>query len=473
MEILSRKKRWFILFVVVMVTFMATLDSSIVNIALPVMSKKMGVDSSKIQLVVVSYLLIIVATILIFGRLGDMIGKARVFKGGIFLFTVGSLLCGITNSLYFLIIARVIQGIGASACMANNQGIITETFPANKRGKALGVTGTFVALGSLTGPPLGGFLIHISSWQYIFLINIPVGVITFFLALKILPTEKIKKVIKIDWLGAILFAMSVVPLFYVLTNWDNAAFNSIKTVFLITLALCSFIIFIVVEKRKKEPLLHLELFRNKLFSISILSAFISFVSIFCAIIIMPFYLQDVKELTPAGAGVIMMTYPLILAFTAPLSGNISDKIGSEFITFIGLTITSIGLFMMSGLTKASTTSALILSILIMSFGNGMFQAPNNSLVMSQAPKNKLGVAGSINSLIRNLGMVFGVSFSTTLLYDRMSYKIGYKVTNYVTNRSDIFIYGMKVVFITAGFLSLFGAFLTALRIIETKRKNRS
>ena len=290
------------------------------------------------------------------------------------------------------------------------------------------------------------------------------------LALKILPTEKIKKVVKIDWSGAILFAMSIVPLFYVLTNWKSTAVNNIEMVLLILLALCSFIIFIIVEKRNREPLLHLELFKNRLFSISILSAFISFVSIFCAIIIMPFYLQDVKGLTPAGAGVIMMAYPIILAFTAPMSGYISDKIGSEIITFIGLTITSAGLFIMASLTETSTTTALILSIAVMSFGNGMFQSPNNSLVMSQAPKNKLGIAGSINSLIRNLGMVFGVSFSTTFLYDRMSYKIGYKVTNYVANRSDIFIYGMKVVFITAGFLSLFGALLTALRMIEAEKK---
>jgi len=468
MESLSRKRRWIIMLVVVLLTFMATLDSSIVNIALPVMSKKMGVDSSKIQMVVVSYLLVIVSTILIFGKLGDMIGKSRVFKGGIFLFVVGSLLCGITNSLSLLVAARILQGIGASACMANNQGIITETFPANKRGKALGVIGTFVALGALVGPPLGGFITHVSSWQNIFLINVPVGIVTFFMALKILPNETIKHKFKIDWIGAFLFALSVIPLFYVLTNWECFDTDSFKMGSLLILSLVSFIVFIIFEINHKEPLLHLELFKNKLFSISILAAFISFISIFCAIIIIPFYLQDVKSLSPADAGIIMSAYPLVLAFAAPLSGIFSDKIGSEILTFIGLTTTSAGLFMMSFLTDSSSISALVISIIVMSLGNGIFQSPNNSIVMSQAPKNKLGIAGSINSLVRNFGMVFGVTLSTALLYEMMSYKIGYKVTNYIPDRSDIFIYGMKVVFIAAGFLSLFGALLTALRLIKSK-----
>jgi MFS family permease len=165
----SNKDKWAILFIVVMITFMATLDSSIVNVALPVMAKDLNVTSAGIQLVVTSYLIIISATILVFGRLGDMTSKTRIFKFGIALFTLGSLLCGITSSLEVLVLARVIQAIGAAGAMANSQGIIAEVFPANERGRALGITGTFVALGSLVGPPLGGFIVDATSWKYIFL----------------------------------------------------------------------------------------------------------------------------------------------------------------------------------------------------------------------------------------------------------------------------------------------------------------
>lgn len=171
------KKRWIILITVLSATLMATLDGSIVNVALPNMTLKLHVSGASIQWVVTSFLITVAATILIFGRLGDIIGKTKVFKFGVILFTLGSLLCGFTSSLVVLVVARVIQAIGAAATMATNQGIITQTFPPNERGRALGLLGTFVALGAMIGPPLGGLIISLASWEYIFLINIPIGIV--------------------------------------------------------------------------------------------------------------------------------------------------------------------------------------------------------------------------------------------------------------------------------------------------------
>ena len=210
------KHSWVILIIIVMVVFMSTLDSSIVNVALPVMAKSLNVTSAGIQLVVTSYLIIISATILVFGRLGDITSKTKIFKFGIALFTLGSLFCGVTSSLFVLVLARVIQAIGAAATMANSQGIITAVFPANERGKALGITGTFVALGALVGPPLGGFIVDATSWEYIFLINVPIGIITLFYSFKILPKRNEKAKGKLDILGAVLFMFAIVPLFIAL-----------------------------------------------------------------------------------------------------------------------------------------------------------------------------------------------------------------------------------------------------------------
>ena len=168
------------------------------------MAKSLNVTSAGIQLVVTSYLIIISATILVFGRLGDIVGKTKVFKFGIALFTLGSLFCGITSSLPLLVLARVIQAIGAAGTMANSQGIITEVFPANERGKALGITGTFVALGALVGPPLGGFIVDATSWEYIFLINVPIGIITLFYGFKILPKGTQNSKGKIGWTRSII-----------------------------------------------------------------------------------------------------------------------------------------------------------------------------------------------------------------------------------------------------------------------------
>lgn len=466
----SNKNRWVILFIVVMVTFMSTLDSSIVNVALPVMAKALNVTSAGIQLVVTSYLIIISATILVFGRLGDIVGKTKVFKFGIALFTLGSLLCGITSSLEILILARVIQAIGAAACMANSQGIITEVFPSNERGRALGITGTFVALGSLIGPPLGGFIVGASSWEYIFLINVPIGIIILFYGFKILPKGHKKAKGKLDGLGAVLFMFAIVPLFVALGQGQQVGFTQpiILSGFLI--AIIAFIAFIMVEKKRENPLLQLQIFENKLFSLSIFCAFISFVAIFCSNIIQPFYLQDVMKFSPAFTGLILMTYPLILSVVAPISGHLSDKIGSEILTFIGLLVTSLGLLLMSTLNEHSSIISMVLFIAAMSIGNGLFQSPNTSLIMSTVPRDKLGIAGSINALVRNLGMVCGIALSTTLLYNGMSYKIGYHVTDYVAGRNDAFIYGMKIVYITAAIICMVGATLTFLRLFRSKAK---
>lgn len=465
------KNRWLILFIVVMVTFMCTLDSSIVNVALPSMAKSLNVTSAGIQLVVTSYLIVISAAILVFGRLGDMLGKTKVFKFGIAVFTIGSLLCGITSSLSILVVARVVQAIGASATMANSQGIITSVFPANERGRALGITGTFVALGAMVGPGLGGFIVEATSWEYIFLINIPIGIITLFYGFKILPKANKTEKTKLDGYGALLFAFTIIPLFVALGKGQEIGFTHplIITGFLISIV--SFIVFIFVEKKRKNPLLDLKIFENKLFSLSIFCGFISFVALFCSVIIQPFYLQDVLKYSPAFTGLILMVSPLILSVVAPISGHLSDKIGSEILTFIGLAVNSVGLLLMSTLNEQTSLMSMVFYIAVMTIGNGLFQSPNNSLIMSTVPKDKLGIAGSINGLVRNLGMVCGIALSTSLLYNGISHKVGYRVTNYVVGRNDAFIYGMRIVYITAAIICIVGAILTFFRLYSLKSKS--
>lgn len=463
------KSRWLILFTVVCMTFMCCLDSSIVNVALPVMADKLSVTMASIEWVVTSYLIVISATILIFGRLGDMKGKTNVFRFGIILFTFGSLMCGLSGSLPLLVLSRVVQAIGAAATMSTSQGIITQVFPNNERGRALGISGAFVALGIMVGPPLGGFIVSALSWKYIFLINVPIGIITFFMSYKNFPKAIRNKSERLDYKGAVLFTLAVIILFGAINRGQEYGYTKPIIILALITSLVFLFAFIFIEKRVEMPLLQLEIFENKLFSISVFCAFISFVAISCSNIIQPFYLQDVLKLTPAVTGIFMMVYPLILTIVAPISGYLSDKIGSEFLTFIGLIFTSIGLFLMSTLNEHSTLWVMSMFIAIMSVGNGLFQSPNNSLVMSTVPRNKLGIAGSINALVRNLGMVFGISLSTTMLYNRMSHKIGYHVTNYVAGREDVFIYGMRWVYISAAIICIVGAAITAARLYNKKK----
>lgn len=458
------KIRWMILAVVVLLPFMATLDSTIVNVALPVMVNVFSVTMSSIQLIVICYLITIVSTILFFGRLGDIIGKSIVFNVGLLVFTAGSLLCGLSVNLIFLVLSRIVQAVGASAAMANNQGIITQVFPENERGRALGISGTFLALGTMIGPPLGGFIVSYLSWNYIFLINVPIGLTAAIVGFRILPRRLTKKSEGIDFIGAALSGASVIFLFYSLVKGETIGYGNSIIIGSFAIAILLFIIFIFVEKRLKYPLLDLSIFKNSLFSVGILCTFISYMSINSNNIVQPFYLENVMKITPSLTGIIMMTYPIILTLISPFSGYLSDRIGSEFLTFLGLVLIGAGMSLMATLNQNSAVWLMCIYISVMAVGNGLFLPPNNSLVMSSAPADKLGIAGSVNAFIRNLGQSSGVAVSTLLLYSLMSLKMGKKVLGYVEGRNDVFIFGMRYVYIMDALICVSGVVLTAVRL---------
>ncbi len=462
-------RKWIILITTVMMSFMSCIDSSIVNVALPTIAKSLSVTMQSAELVVVGYILAICATILIFGRLGDIKGKIKVFKFGMFAFTLCSLACGICNSLGLLIIFRILQGIGAAAYMANNQGIITQTFPKNERGKALGILATFVALGTMLGPPLGGWIVSIASWNYIFLINVPIGIITIVLGLIILPKDKTIDE-KLDTKGAVLFFTFIVLLFTSLIESQKVGFKNPHIILSFSTSIVFGILFVIVEKKTYTPLMQLKIFKNKVFSQSLICAFISFTCINASIIILPFYLQNTLNLAPSFSGALMMISPLIIAIVSPFSGNLSDKIGSELPALLGLLLMSVGFGCMSSLKQTSSIINVVVFIAIIAIGQGLLQPRNNSLIMSSVPNNDLGIAGSINSLVRNLGQIVGVTLATTILFNCMSYKIGYRVHDYIKGRDDVFIYGIRYIYISLTIICFSGVFLSLLRLRSNKSK---
>lgn len=464
------KNRWFILVVVLIGPLMATLDSSIVNVALPIMASKLFVGMGDIQWVVTSYLIVISSTILFFGRIADLKGKKNIYQYGFLLFSIGSLLCGISKTIRFLIIARIVQAIGAAMIMSCNQGIITAVFPKSERGRALGLSGTTVAVGSMIGPPLGGFIVAVFNWEVIFLINIPIGIIAFLLGQKLLPKEEIKNKEKLDIKGALLFAVSIISLFWAMLSGEKLGWINSKIVLSFIIAVVTLIVFYFWQNKEEHPLISFELFHNSLFTVSILCGFISFMVLYCTNIINPFYLQNVLKISTTEAGLLLMVYPLSIALIAPISGYLSDRIGSEIPTMIGLTLTTFGVFSMAFLKENSTHLDFMLRMVLLGAGNGLFQSPNNAIVMSSVPSNKLGIAGSINALIRNLGMVFGIAFSLTLLYNRMSFKIGYNVNSFVKGREDVFIYAMKFVYLTAASICTVAIIISFIRFLNRPKE---
>lgn len=464
------QKKWGILFITVLSTFMNTLDSSIVNVALPTMANDLKVTTGAIAWVVSTYLIVVSVLILFFGRLGDLKGQAKVFRFGLLDFTLGSLLCGMTHSFQFLLAARALQAIGAAACMANSQGIITRTFPPEERGRALGVNGAFVALGTMVGPALGGLILSFASWEYLFWINVPVGIIAMVANIKIFSGFKEStKQEKLDIAGTLLFIVGMTPFFFALEDGQRIGYGNPIIWGSLLFSVVALTGFLLLERRVKVPLLDLHIFKNKWFSISIFCAFISFIAIMCSNMILPFYLQNALKMSPGMAGLFMTISPLVLVLVSPLSGYLSDKIGSEILTLIGLLLTCIGLLCMASLNDSPVLWVLGFFIGLMSLGNGLFQSPNNSLVMSMVPSGKLGIGGSINALVRNIGMVVGIAMSTTLLYGGMSAKIGYLVTDFVEGRNDAFLYGMRLAYLTAAGICLIGCVVTAIRMFQTKK----
>lgn len=463
-----QNNKWIILFIVVAMTFMATLDSSIVNVTLPVMARNLEVQLSSIEWVVASYVIIICSTILFFGRLGDMVGKTKIFQYGTVIFTIGSFLCGISYSFESLIIFRFIQGIGAAAYMANNHGIITEMFPREERGKALGILTTSVALGAMIGPPIGGIISSALSWHYVFLINVPIGISIFLIGIKWLPKPK-KSNQNLDILGSILQFFGISLFFSAFMIAQKIGFNNKWIITTLIISIILIIIFIYIEMKSKHPLLELKIFNNKLFSVNLICAFISFTCIAASTILLPFYLQYTLKLSASITGFILIVGPIILAIFSPIWGTISDKVGSEVLCLIGLTVMSIAFLLMSCLKESSVILEVVLFMGLMSFGQSIFQPSNNSLVMSNCPKEQLGIAGSVNSLVRNLGQIVGISMSTTILYIFMSKKLNYRVLGYVNGKDYAFVYGMQNNYKILSVFCCIGILLNIIQILRNKK----
>lgn len=463
--------RWIVLLLIVLCPFIGSLGTNIVNVALPSMADGLGVSDSAVAWVVTAYTVVMTASTLLFGRLGDIMGNIKVLRWGMIVFTAASLLCGISQNFAMLIAARILQGLGSGAMFANNHGIITRLYPATVRGRALGVNAAFVALGNLAGPSLGGLILSVSQWPMLFLINVPIGIAIAAAQYFLLPKTWQASGEKLDAAGAGLFAAFISSLFIGLQQLQAWGLFHPVVLTCLSAAVISLAGFIVVQKRSAFPLLDLNIFRNKWFTVSLFCAFTSFVAIGGFNLIFPFYLQQVLHYTPMTAGIFMTIYPLVLVAVSPVSGLMTDRFGAETLTLIGLTLIAAGCFLFTTLSPVSAMALPALYVSLMAFGNGLFQAPNNTLVMSSLPSGKVGVGGSVNALSRNLGSSFGVVLASFLLYSGISAAVGYHVTSFVAGENDAFMYGMRVTFLAIGAICSAGVIVTAVRL-KNRRQRR-
>jgi EmrB/QacA subfamily drug resistance transporter len=410
--------KWKAMAVVWIGIFMATLDGSIVNVALPTLTDFFKTDITTIEWVVMAYLVTITSLLLSLGRISDMIGRKIIFAGGLAVFTLGSGLCAFSTTEVQLILFRIFQGIGAAMLMATGVAIITHAFPPRERGRAMGLIGTVVAIGSMTGPVLGGFLIQTVGWQSIFYINIPVGIVGTIMAFKVLHNDEKSKGQEFDIPGALTLFVSLIALLLALSDGQEKGWGSSFIILLFVSSLAIFIIFITIELRAKQPVLDLRHFRNRPFAAANISALISFMAMYSIILLMPFLLQDELKYSPQEVGIVFMAVPIVMSVVSPLSGWLSDRTNSHVLSSIGIGIASLSILYLGYLNDSSSFTEVAFRLSLLGLGMGLFQPPNNSIIMGSLPKEQLGIAAGIMGTMRNMGMVIGVAVSGAVFSNR-------------------------------------------------------
>jgi EmrB/QacA subfamily drug resistance transporter len=396
-----------VLFVTTLGAFMAPFDGSIVSVALPSIASAFRMDYAEVIWVPVAYLLCLTALLLTFGRLSDIKGRKSFFTFGFLLFTIASAFCGLSQNGAELIICRGTQGVGAAMISATSAAIVTEVFPSERRGRALGVNTLAVYTGLSVGPTLGGVLVQTLGWRSIFYVNIPIGIVVIAIA-----ATKLKVAAKVgplkgdfDFLGATSFigGLSLVLLGLTLVGTTPLIGLSITGAMLGGLGLLA--IFLIIELRRgKNALLDLSLFRgSRLFAAANLSALLNYTTYFAVPYFLSFYLQRLTGYSPLTAGLILISMPVPMALLSPISGWLSDRFGSRFFASIGMGLMCASLLFMSQLGVNTPLSYVVGTLFMMGIGMGLFSAPNTSSVMGSVERPSLGAASGTLSTMRFMG----------------------------------------------------------------------
>ncbi len=397
--------------------YMSTLDASIVNISLPTIVRSLNTHLTAVAWVVMAYLIVITGCLLLMGRLSDLFGQRKIYLLGFLTFTVGSALCGFSPTIYFLIGSRMLQGLGASALMVNGPAILTTAYPEEERGRVLGIVGSVVSAGFLTGPILGGFLVEHLGWRSIFFINLPIGAIGIYLSLKVL--EKVRPITKVqvDLWGALLLFFFVTSLLLFLNQMGKGP-APFLWVWLFS-SLFWFSCFIIVELRSPSPLVDLHFFKKRLFISSLGANFLSFWMSAAHTFVTPFFLQNILEFSPSKVGMLIFPVALTVMVIAPFGGRFSDRVGVRIPATIGLTLTSMTVFSFTFLKPGAGDFDILWRQIVLGFGISLFNPANNSAIIGSLPREKVGLASSFLALSRNLGMVIGVAFAEMVIAFRL------------------------------------------------------
>lgn len=416
---------WWVLWSVMIGTFMAVLDVTIVNVALPKIIATFGTSIDKAEWVLTGYLLIFAVLLPSSGWIADHLGYKRTYFAGLLLFTAGSFLCSLSWDENSLIFFRLIQGAGAGLVMPVGMAIITREFPPEKRGMALGFWGISAAASVSLGPLIGGWLVDSYSWSAIFDVNVPVGIVGLISIYIIQREYKTDHVRAFDFLGLISMTLFLTSLLLAFADgnasWNTGGWTSNFIVTCFTISAISFIVFIITEFSVKHPLIELRLLKNRNFSIATLMMFIFGAALFGNSFLLPLFLQNSLGYTAFQAGLVFFPVGIIQAFMSPIAGRLSDKANPKIPVFIGITLLTLSMYYSSFFSQYSMHAQIMLPLYLRGFALGFIFIPLTNIALLDVPRNELAQASGLFNTIRQIGGSFGVAVLGTILTQRVIY----------------------------------------------------
>ena len=457
--------KWLTLLTVAINGFLIILDVSIVNISFPTLTRVFHTEPSIVLWVSVVYALVTVGLMLILGRIGDIYGRKKLFILGYIFFTVGLILCSLSQSMTQLILSRIVQGIGGAMNMALSMAIVTDAFPGRERGKALGIASSVFAVGPLLGFTIGGILLDSFGWRSLFYIRVPICVIGILMAWKLLQETKVPNIsTKLDYLGTATLFGSLSCLLLFLNMGGRLGFRSQMVITLGLLAVVLFALFLVHEKRIDQPVVDLNLFKNRLFMGGTISLILFGLGQSSHFFLLPFYLISGAGFTSSTAGLYMAVPPVLFSTLAPVSGWLSDKFGSRPLCIVGFSFSCLGFFLCSRFNFDSSASQIIFGLAVFGMGGSLFFTPNASLLMGAAPKELLGTVGALVTTVRQIGMSAGIAVAGMIYTIRQVFhtlELAEKnLDPEILGRLSV-VGGFKDTLMVAVFLSFFGILTSA------------
>lgn len=450
---------------IALATFMASLDGTIVNIALPTISASFDISSSTVSWVSTAYLLVMAGCVLIFGKISDIIGFKKIFLAGFMIFTTGSFFCGflpeIIDSFYTLVGSRVIQAVGGAMITAIGPAMITAFIPMSLKGKAMGIIMTIAALGTALGPTIGGFLTQYMSWHWIFFINVPVGIIAVILGAKVIPATPSRGDLSgFDTSGATLIFVGLASLLFAVSEGDTLGWTSPIIIGSVVLAIASLGYFIRHELLSADPILEISLFKNKNFVITNLVMSLVFFSFAGINYLLPFYLEYVRGFETSASGLILTALSVAMMAGGILAGAIFNKTGGRPLCIAAAAALTVGYFLIAKLSVDTTVEFLVACLLVIGFGLGLIVTPLSSMIMNSVSRTHQGMVSSLTSLERFAPMTIGIAIFNLIFIQGMAAIAEHRG---VTREAPATI---KMSVLAAGFdLAFFVAFIIAILIL--------